>query len=300
MSQQTMIPVMEFYEEPRPALDTLVHCEPLLERSQKHRFNIRPHRHNGLLQLFYVQAGSGVIRLDDAEFRVDSPCLLIVPEMCVHEFSWSEDIDGQVFSIVMLAVEQLEGRLGEALQFARTPQCFRQEELPAQALKMMDWLAEEYCQFDWRREVVLLEQLNLLLLQLERLFRELQGQQQEQTHQDRGGRHLLRFNRLVNTHFREHWAVQRYADELGVTSQHLNYICRQLQGCSALQLIHQRLMLEARRYLSYTTLTVSEVGYQLGFTDPSYFSRFFRRSTGEVPQAFRKKAWSHSKGPQAD
>ena len=300
MSQHSPIPVMDFYEEPRPPLDTLVHSEPLLERSQKHRFSIRAHRHSGLLQLFHVCSGSGLARLDDQQFKVSGPCLLIVPEMCVHEFSWSEDISGQVISVVIQVVEQLETRLGEHLQITRLPQCLSQSLLSLKLVQLINVLAQEYRHFEWKREVMLHEQANMLLLELERVHREQAGDQLEQAIHDRGGRHLLRFNRLVNAHFREHWSIQRYATELGLTSQHLNAICRQLHGCSALQLVHQRVLTEARRYLNYTTLTISEIGYQLGFADPSYFTRFFRRCTGEVPQDFRKKAWVHSKVSQAN
>lgn len=297
MTQPAAIPVMDFYEEPRPPLDTLVHCEPLLERSQQHRFTIRPHRHNGLLQLFFVQQGRGTAWLDGQLHEVIAPGLLVVPDMCVHSFDWSEDIAGQVVSVVSLAVEQLETRLGEHLELVRVPQLLTAAQLSPVLVQMMDALGQEYLSFHWRREVVLLELVHLLLLHLERGYRAERVAHQVVT--DRSGQHLLKFTRLVNEHFQEHWPVQRYASELGLTSQHLNAICRQLQGQSALQLVHRRLLLEARRYLSYTTLTVSEIGYQLGFADPSYFTRFFRRCTGEVPQAFRRQAWSHPQAAQA-
>ncbi len=56
---------------------------------------------------------------------------------------------------------------------------------------------------------------------------------------------------------------------------------------NALQLIHERVLLEAKRNLIYTVQSVSQISYGLGFNDPAYFSRFFKRLTGQPPKAFR-------------
>ena len=55
------------------------------------------------------------------------------------------------------------------------------------------------------------------------------------------------------------------------------------------ELIHDRLLQEARRLLQFSAVPVSEIGYQLGFTDPAYFSRFFARNAGLSPREFRVK-----------
>ena len=66
-------------------------------------------------------------------------------------------------------------------------------------------------------------------------------------------------------------------------------ICQQLVEKSALQMVHERVLLEAKRSLIYTVQTISEIAYELGFTDPAYFTRFFRRLTGLSPKQFREK-----------
>ena len=76
---------------------------------------------------------------------------------------------------------------------------------------------------------------------------------------------------------------------MGVTSDHLSRTCRQIAGCSALDLLHERVLLEARRLLAYTPMPVAEVGAQLGYQDPAYFSKFFARSVGESPSDYRAK-----------
>jgi AraC family transcriptional activator of pobA len=81
----------------------------------------------------------------------------------------------------------------------------------------------------------------------------------------------------------------RYAATLGISAPHLNSICKRYGGRSALQIIHDRLMLAARRGLAYTDVSVACIARNLGFADPAYFTRFFRRAEGVTPSAFRRQ-----------
>ncbi|WP_153676373.1 helix-turn-helix domain-containing protein, partial [Pseudomonas aeruginosa] len=69
---------------------------------------------------------------------------------------------------------------------------------------------------------------------------------------------------------------------------HLNSVARRLSGQTALGIVHQRLLLEAKRDLVYTAMTVNEIADRLGFSEPAYFTRFFKRLSGVSPSAFRK------------
>jgi AraC family transcriptional regulator, transcriptional activator of pobA len=69
-------------------------------------------------------------------------------------------------------------------------------------------------------------------------------------------------------------------------------LCRQASEKSALELIHDRLLLEAKRNLVYTSMNISEVSYAVGFADPAYFTRFFKRLAGMSPKEFREHAES--------
>ena len=97
----------------------------------------------------------------------------------------------------------------------------------------------------------------------------------------------MRFRELVDQDFRSHRPVDVYARRLGLTSTHLNRICREHLGDTALGVIHQRIVLEAKRYLTFTTLSAKEVALALAFEDPGYFARFFKRKTGFSPLGFR-------------
>jgi AraC family transcriptional activator of pobA len=103
----------------------------------------------------------------------------------------------------------------------------------------------------------------------------------------RAREHLAGFVALVDENFSKHTTLDHYAARLDISTAHLNAICRQMSGRSALQLIHERLILEARRELIYTSMTIKEISELLGFTDPAYFTRFFKRQMGVSPKDFR-------------
>lgn len=95
------------------------------------------------------------------------------------------------------------------------------------------------------------------------------------------------FHLAVERSFRQRRTLADYARDLGVTADYLSEIVHERTGRSAGQVIRQRRLLDAKRLLSHSDLDVAEVGYQTGFTDPSYFGRFFRRETGRTPAEFR-------------
>ncbi|PWB33350.1 hypothetical protein DCO48_10300 [Pseudomonas sp. SDI] len=101
--------------------------------------------------------------------------------------------------------------------------------------------------------------------------------------------HLQRFNQLIERQFRQQPSIEPLAHQVGVSLASLNSLCRQLAGQSALQILPQRLLLEAKRDLIYTRLTINQLSDSLGFAEPAYFLRFFRRLTGLSPREFRRR-----------
>lgn len=95
------------------------------------------------------------------------------------------------------------------------------------------------------------------------------------------------FRQAVEVNFRTDHEVQEYARRLAVTPGHLNHLTRKHLGTSAGSVIRNRIVLEARRLLLHSDRSVARIGSELGFRDPSYFSRFFRRETGTSPSAYR-------------
>jgi AraC-like DNA-binding protein len=99
-----------------------------------------------------------------------------------------------------------------------------------------------------------------------------------------------RFQRLVDRDHAFRHRVADYASELGVSPGHLNALCRGALRRSASRVVRARLTLEAKRLLAHSDLTAAQIAFSLGFDDPAYFARFFRREAGRAPTAFRASA----------
>jgi AraC family transcriptional activator of pobA len=100
---------------------------------------------------------------------------------------------------------------------------------------------------------------------------------------------VARFRRLVELRHREHMGLGVYADRLGVSQARLRRACLSVAGQAPAQLVHLRLLVEAERQLRYTSMSIAQIAYHLGFQDPAYFSRFFTTRMRQSPRAFRAR-----------
>jgi len=100
---------------------------------------------------------------------------------------------------------------------------------------------------------------------------------------------MLRLFQLLEENYREHRQAAFYAAEINLTPKMVNEILRQKMGTTINALLSRLLLLEAKRELSSGQLSVKEIAYQLGFSDQSYFARFFKKHTGSAPEQFRFK-----------
>lgn len=296
MTQAQDVPVFKLYGEHRdwPTPD-LLHCEAIADRSRPLDWVIRPHRHSGLSQLLYLRAGRARVRHEADHHWLTAGGLVIVPDMHVHGFEFDENAQGIVLTLAAPLLERLGERVSDPLvrrlvgdfrlcSLARSP--------GGEAIATL--LTDIHAEYGGRapgRAALMEALLAALTVRLIRLCLPEGGEAPVLA--GRGADHFGHFGRLVERHYQHHWSVARYAGELGITPAHLNSLCRQTVGRSALQLVHERILLEAKRRLVYTASTVAQVGDHLGFADPAYFTRFFKRQTGQSPRDFRRRAGTY-------
>ncbi len=94
---------------------------------------------------------------------------------------------------------------------------------------------------------------------------------------------------LIEANYQSERKAEFYAEQLGLTTQRVNELLKEKRGFTVTQAIHNQLVLEAKRRISGGEQSLKEIAYELGFNEPGYFSRFFRKQTGITPEAFRER-----------
>lgn len=142
--------------------------------------------------------------------------------------------------------------------------------------------AEDQHAGEWRHRM-LIAYLSVLLTYLSRLYSE-----QHRATVISPERTLLKnFQAKVNEFFQERHEVSDYAAMLHISAGHLSEVVKRQSGKPAIKHVHERITLEARRLLFHSDYSLKEIAFSLGFSDPSYFNRFFKRETGQTPSDYR-------------
>ena len=271
-----------------------VHVETISARSRLHDWSISPHTHPGIHQLLLVDSGSGLLIADGTEIALNASSLIAVPSHCVHGFRFDPGSEGWVFSF---AIELLHDprltAVGRIETFARRGASYALLSPGDRNLSRLNWLfadlADELGKLPARpMQDRLAAQLALILATSE----EIMMRSAEPPPPGRKEALALQFRELVDTGYRQGWAVADYAKTLGTTEPTLNRACRAVLGKAPGALVQDRLLLEAMRQLTYTGANVSQIASHLGFSDPAYFARFFKARTGLTATRFREqRAW---------
>jgi len=101
---------------------------------------------------------------------------------------------------------------------------------------------------------------------------------------------LQKFVQLVNNYYIEKRTVEEYAELLHVTPNHLSQSIKSVSGKNALSFINDRIMTEAKSIVQHTDFDIAEIAYQLNFSDPANFGKFFKKHSGVTPLEYRKQA----------
>jgi AraC family transcriptional activator of pobA len=271
------IPTFALYGETAPQQQEWLHWETIQARSRLHDYTIAPHRHGQFFQMLRLTAGSGMLDMDGAHFSLAPGAVAVVPALTVHGYRFTPDVDGIVVTLMQRDLEALGCKLPGAGVIPR------EDHAIAGALERL--IAEADAP-GAQHDIAMSAQLALLLVAL--------GRAEESTaatgeHSDRARTLADQFTALVERDFRRTRRVADYAAAMGISQPHLSRICRQILGAAPLQLIERRIALEARRQLLFSSLPIKQIGIELGYDDPAYFTRFATRVLGCAPARFRQR-----------
>jgi AraC family transcriptional activator of pobA len=281
------LPAYALYGEHRAfAPADRLHCETIAERSRLHDWEIRPHRHAALVQLLVLARGRAETRLDGTRVALDGPALVSVPALAVHGFRFAPDVDGMVFTI---DERHLRSLLGAETLLRDTLLQLRGLALPAAAFgdvaaAAATLRAELQGDAGWRAVAVDAALLRLLVVVARAVPA---APATAAAVPGRALAHVQRLRALVDVGYRRQPPLAWLASQVGITPTQLNRVCRQVLGLSAHGVLHARIVLEAQRELSYTSMSIKQIALGLGFGDAAYFTRYFLRRTGHTPSGWR-------------
>lgn len=282
------IPTFYLYGEPHRAVqDGFIHVEQLDDRSRASDWKIKPHAHADLAQLFVVGAGGGTMQADERALSFRAPAVLVVPAGVVHGFSWRNESSGAVVTLSQSYLSQVAERFTDIAAIFVEPRALALEQAAVET--MLESAAALQQELGWgaagHHAAVEAQMLGLLVSVLRQF-----GSMHASPHATPGQQAALvaRYRERISARFRRREAVSRHAEALGTSETSLRAACARIARRSPAAILDERAMLEARRALRYTNLSVAEIGYAIGFGDPAYFSRFFTRHAGCSPRAYRR------------
>ncbi len=257
----------------------------------KRHFSVEyPHRHD-FFEVLYLLKGSGFHVIDSNKYEIKPPCVFFMSPGQAHKIEFSSDIEGYIF--IFTADFYLTNRSNQnsliefpffynlhqdnpPLQLKSKPDIQFLEQLFQRSISELD--ENQTNKLDTLRSL-----LDLILTTCTSRYKT------EETLESKGKGYLLvkRFFHLVEENNHENLSLKEYANLLAVTPNHLTQTVKQFTGKTSSQIIKAKQILEIKRLLVHTNLSVFEIAQQLNFEDQSYFTKFFKREAGFSPLQYR-------------
>lgn len=284
------IPAFRLYGEAEAeTIPRFVHIERINVRAPVHDWRIAVHRHPDLAQALLLLKGGVDAIIDDARRRLEPPVLVWLPSDIPHGYEFESGSDGYVVTIsqdFLTAILSSETRtdLGGVSERLYCREINAGDETGSDPLSAFEGIERALALGGQGVRTIVEAHLKLLLVHIARSAAI--DAMTDHAHAPQTAV-FRRFRQLLESNFRAHLTISEYAARLDLTEDRLHAICQRAAGMPPSEIVHRRLLLEAKRNLLYTTMTVKEIAYDLGFNDPAYFSRFFAKRAGMSPSAYR-------------
>jgi AraC family transcriptional regulator, transcriptional activator of pobA len=265
-----------------------IHTMEWLEQNRWQQ-NAIPHRHNYYV-IIWVKKGTGVHLIDLDKFELNDHTVYCISPGQVHLLKQNGDAEGYVISFTNDFMGTDESNLeilyssGLFNTFSQSPVIKVDDDVADEMEDAVKRMMKEFANFYILRSEILRGFLKIFLIYLTRQFEKTAQQPAQSKNIDL----MRRFLALLEKNYTTKRMVTDYADELVVTPNYLNEVVKKVSGFPASHHIQQRIILEAKRQAAYTSVTMKEVAYHLGFDDMAHFSKFFKNASGVSFTDFKK------------
>jgi AraC family transcriptional activator of pobA len=263
-----------------------IFLELIATRSQIFDWNIKPHVHSHLFQVFIIEKGTLEFTNISSKSRINAPCIIVIPPTLLHGLVYSPDVEGQILSLSDNIVNDIFKTSSAFLNSCEKIQIIEKfEELNsfANVLNILENLKEELFSEQEERNILLKALISQFFVKLLRMFDMGLDLNKDSTMAN----YYRKFQKNIKNAV-QNKSVPQFAEELNISSVHLNRICQSMSGKSAIEIIHQNTIIEAQKYLLHTSYSISEIAYLLHFEYPNYFAKMFKKYVGLSPVEFRR------------
>ncbi|SNC76155.1 AraC family transcriptional regulator, transcriptional activator of pobA [Hymenobacter gelipurpurascens] len=267
-------------------------CSQLISpRNRTSDWGLKPHLHGNLFQMFFLEAGQASFQAAAEPVELSTPCLVLIPANTVHGFTFSPQVKGRTLTLseaLMDTILQATPAVMVELNSVYILSYFDADIPFSQLLDLEQQIHTEINSDLPGKQLALNGYFKLLFV---KIFRLLQLNRTKEDSPNRALHYFREFQKCIARSAPFEKKISQFAQELKITPVHLNRICQTVKGKSALEIVQAHTVRRAHNLLVYTSLSVSEIAYELQFADAGYFARFFRKQTGLSPMAYRAKAY---------
>jgi AraC family transcriptional activator of pobA len=288
MSQPNLIPIHRFTKKDIPF--EIVKLDEAMAEDYDAR---APHRHN-YYEIFIFYKGGGTHKIDFHDYEIETNALHFISPGQVHLVKRAKGCKGYVITFheeLYALHDQHKNFLQQITLYHnyKDPALFTcSEEEMFVFQRLIDRIEQEYVSEGIMREELMRSYLNIFLIHSTRIFQQKNHGKKKEKYSQSGNYILQKFRQLLDEHYVKKQTVNEYAEEMAITPGHLNDVIKKMTGATASSHISERIILEAKRLLLNTNHSIKEISFLLGFDDPTYFGRFFRKSTSFTPGDFRE------------
>ncbi len=271
------IPSFALYGE-QTVFPDMLHVEEILDRAAHLNWTIAPHRHVLLHQMVYLRAGTAEVTIEGHRHILTAGQVVNLPSGCVHSFAFSPAAIGTVVTFPLPEWPEY---------FGPNADCAAALSAPFLANVRADFASQIDALTAAHRSTAGFRGLHLRAASAALILAALYcgARAQSRAEDPRIGQ----LRALIDARPNIAVTVAECAKTLGLSPRQLARLCQTATGQNVQALLHSAILREACRNLAYTRLHIASIAHQLGFEEPSYFSRFFTRLMGVSPSAYRAR-----------
>ena len=251
-----------------------------------------PHRHD-FYEVLYLSGGSGYHIIDSNKYKIEPPCVFFMTPGQTHKLELSQDIDGYIFLFARDFYLLNQSDKNKLLSFPffhavtrQNPPLLLSNTEDNIFLKNLFIRGSNYVKSHTATDEIIRSLLDLILLTCTQLY----PREYNVLPNNKGHITVKKFMLLIEVNYQQNLKVSDYADMLSITANHLTQLVKQITGKTTNEILQEKNILEIKRQLLYTNLTVTEIASQMNFADQSYLAKYFKKCTGQTPLQYRSES----------